>query len=88
MSSTLNDKTAPEDAAELRAQQETAEKAWNAINDLPAGERQRAAEDWAAEYGHLFFWCCGSPVFGGPEAEEDYDAADRGNLHGSRVWWY
>lgn len=86
--SLVNGKTAPADEDELRAQQKTAEEAWVKIGELPAAERRQAADAWAAEHGHLFYWCCGSPVFGGAESEESYvQSSVRGELHSDRVWW-
>lgn len=86
----LDSKTAPADPVVLRAEQEAAEKLWRSIGELPPADRYQAAQDWAAEHGHLFFWCCGMPVFGGPEEEKNFETSShytRGDLGGNRVFW-
>lgn len=86
--STIDDtKKAPEDADELLRLQEDAQLSWEKIGELHASERQKAADAWAAEHGHLFFWCCGSPVFGGPSAEEYYVKAEYARGNAGTVYW-
>jgi hypothetical protein len=83
--------TLAQDDAGLRSEQEAAQEEWKAIGSLPADERDEAAREWAGKFGHLFYWCCGSPVFGGADSETYYEENDfykRGDLHGSRVYWY
>lgn len=63
-------KTVPEDSAELYAQQKSAQEELQQANrDLSGRELVLAHDTWVRDYGHLFFWCCGSPVFGGESAE-------------------
>jgi len=83
-------KKAPADEIELRSQQAAAHDAWDEISKKPEHELQAAANAWADEHGHLFYWCCGSPVFGGASAEEYYadsDYYERGDRHGASVWY-
>lgn len=76
-------KTAPADAVELMVQQEAARTLWQDIALLPSPERTPAAREWAREYGHLFLWCCGQPVF---DNEEELTHLKRGVID-DHVYW-
>lgn len=90
VSESMTGRVVPEDKAELYRQQAEAGARWNDISRLAPAERQKAADAWGEEYGHLFYWCCGTPVFGGADAEKYYESSDswkRGD-HSGGVAWY